>query len=102
MMVETIQSCLNAAGVRSYIHDRANGLDIVAFGPSGRIAIEYETGSKNLKESLEMLDRRKGHYSAVVLVVNDAHFQRYSEAWNGDIVKASQLGEVVGRVLFGH
>ncbi len=102
VMVERIRKLLDEAGIMSYVHNRANGPDVVAYGKEGKTAIEYETGSKRLEESLEMLKRREKEYAKVILVVNDAHAARYREACKGTgivAVEASRLDGMVATLL---
>ena len=83
VMVIKMREVVRNSGRESYIHDRANGPDIVAYGKDGRVAIEYETGSKDLGESLAMFSSRKPGFSKVIVVVNDRALDRYREALDG-------------------
>ena len=49
VMVEKLHKVIRDSGMDAYIHDRANGPDVVAYGKDGKVAIEYETGSKDLE-----------------------------------------------------
>lgn len=77
VMVAEINSKVQKSGIRSYIHNAPSGPDVVVYGASGKIAIEYETGSKSMAESMEMFRRRLKTFKKLVVVVNDAHFSRY-------------------------
>jgi hypothetical protein len=84
VMVALMQEVIRNAGMDSYIHDRANGPDVVAYGKDGKVAIEYETGSKDLSESLAMFRSRRPAYARVIVVVKDSEAGRYREALAGD------------------
>jgi hypothetical protein len=83
VMVEKIHKVIRDSGIDSYIHDRAGGPDVVAYGRDGKVAIEYETGSKALGESVLMLRSRKPEYAKVIVVVKEADIDRYTEALKG-------------------
>jgi hypothetical protein len=90
VMVSKINGILQTSGISSYIYDRANGPDIVAYGKEGKVAIEYETGSKNLEESLAMFRSRAKEYAKTIVVVREGETERYRKALEGG--SASVLG----------
>ncbi len=90
VMVEKLYRMVKDAGIGVYIHDRANGPDLVAYGKDGKTAIEYETGSKNLEESVGMIKGRMTEYVKVLVIVNDSSLQQYREALKGE--KCSVFG----------
>lgn len=86
VMVMKMHGLLSDSGIKNYVHDRANGPDLVAFDNRGRkVAIEYETGLKNIEESANMISGRLGEYARVIVVTRDT--QKYSGLTvPGDIV----------------
>jgi hypothetical protein len=86
VMVSKIQAFLQASGITSYVYDRANGPDIVAYGKEGKIALEYETGSKDLDDSIGMFRSRKPAYSKVIVVVKESEVERYRNAVGEEVV----------------
>jgi hypothetical protein len=97
VMVAKIQEVIRTSGMDSYIHDRANGPDVVAYGKDGKVAIEYETGSKDLEESLAMFRSRKPAYSKIIVVVRESELGRYKKALEGSnaqILGASDISAI--------
>ncbi|MDE1865423.1 MAG: ATP-binding protein [Candidatus Micrarchaeota archaeon] len=80
VLVMKIHSLLQQSGVESYIHDRANGPDIVVYHGSGKIAVEYETGMKAMEDTLGMIKKRDSGYMKTVVVVNANSLEKYRGA----------------------
>jgi hypothetical protein len=94
VMVTKIHEVLKASGIGSFIHDRANGPDVVAYGNAGRVAVEYETGLKEILESVAMLQSRKADYAKVLAVIRDSELERYRRTLEGSgiaLLGSSQL-----------
>ncbi|MGC8669614.1 MAG: ATP-binding protein [Candidatus Micrarchaeia archaeon] len=72
-----IKEKLDKCGISGYINRSYRGPDIVV----GKVALEYETGLKNIKSTEKMLSNR-GVYSKVIVIVDDLHFGEYSGIGN--------------------
>lgn len=78
------------SGISSHVYNKAYGPDIRAYANGTKIAIEYETGKQNIEDAKGMIERRRKSFGRVVVVVNDAHFERYTrEIGAADVMKAS-------------
>lgn len=77
VMLKAISEHLNETGTRNKIYDSAYMPDIVAFSKGQKIAVEYETGKKDIAETKEMLERRKERYAKTLVIVNDAYMEHY-------------------------
>ncbi|MEM0149722.1 MAG: DUF87 domain-containing protein [Candidatus Micrarchaeaceae archaeon] len=73
--IKIISEKLGSCNIRNTINRAAHGPDIIA---EGGIAIEYETGLKNIGSTKRMLEGRKS-YKGLVVIVNDAHFSEYCQ-----------------------
>jgi energy-coupling factor transporter ATP-binding protein EcfA2 len=71
VVVSKIQQQLSEKHIASYIYDKAGGPDIVVSTSHGHVAIEYETGTKNINESAAMIRGRLGKYISVVVIAKD-------------------------------
>ena len=92
LSVALISNAIGKSGIRNIIHNKPFGPDIIAFLDRGRIAIEYETGRKDIQKSISMLHSRLREYNKVLLIVNDGEIERYKlEGLNA--VKASEFFE---------
>ncbi len=90
IMVNVINSKLKETGIRSVVYNSSYGPDIMAFAGGRRIAIEYETGLKNIEKTKSMLEYRKGRYDRVVTIVNDKYCASYVAA-GIDCISVSDL-----------
>lgn len=100
VMVSKIRSILQGAGIDAYIHNRANGPDLVAYFKEGKAAIEYETGTKRIEESVAMIKGRLGDYQKVIVVVNDASVWKYRDALFGfGVLAASEVGGIASLLV---
>ena len=86
-----ISKKLHGSGISNEIYDSSYGPDIIAYKKGLRIAIEYETGKKNVEDTASMLDRRKKTYPKIILVANDEYHYRYSGIPGITAVKASSF-----------
>ncbi len=96
VMVNKIFEELKRCKIRSYIYDKANGPDIVAYCAKGKIAIEYESGKKNMNSTQEMVQSRSEFYK-VVVVVNDIYYEKAKLALSQTgciMVKSSNIPKI--------
>lgn len=77
IMLQVISSYMKENGVPNKIYDSAYMPDIVAFDKGKRIAVEYETGKKEVAETARMLRSRRNRYSKILVVVNEEHLEQY-------------------------
>ena len=101
VMVTKIQEILRASGISSFVFDRSGGPDIVAFGRAGRTAVEYETGRKEISESLAMVRSRKPEFAKTVVAVNDKKLAEYRRALEGSgavVLGASEINGLPGLI----
>ncbi len=92
-----ISGFLDRLCIRHYINRQPGGPDIVAYMMHGRVAIEYETGKKRFDETVAMIERRRGGYSRVIVIVNDrfaAKYKKSLERGNVSVVEFSWLGRL--------
>lgn len=90
---------LGELGVSNRIYNSSYGPDIIAYAGREKIAVEYETGSKDIESTARMLESRKTAFAKVVTVVNDSHYDEYSARFS-DVVKLSCVdSEAFGAML---
>ena len=90
--VNIISRHLLSVGIRNRIYNSSYGPDIVAYSGGNRIAVEYETGSKDVESSINMIEGRNRRYSKTIVVVNDSILKNYQEKL-GNVVPFSHLEE---------
>jgi hypothetical protein len=78
--VTKISECLSGRGIHNLIVDNSNGPDLIAYPNGSRVAIEYETGRKNMEETLTMLNSRLADYGRVIVFVNDTYADFYAKS----------------------
>ena len=78
LAVNLISRKLSANGIRNEIRNSSYGPDIVAYSSGRTIAIEYETGKKELSETAAMIRKRSAKYAETVVVVNDSSHEKYA------------------------
>jgi hypothetical protein len=88
--VHIIGEYLLSLGIKNRVYNSSYGPDIVAFCEGGRIAVEYETGSKDIESTARMVESRKAQYSKTVVVVGDAHHEEYAKRFE-NVVRMSEL-----------
>lgn len=71
---------LRSLGMESRMYNNSYGPDVIAYYGRERIAFEYETGSKSIDKTLQMLKFRLNIYPRVTVIVNDAHEKAYDAA----------------------
>ncbi len=87
--VSEIGRLLSAHGIKFYAS--RHGPDIVAYC-NGKVAIEYETGRKNIEGTAAMLEQRRKSFSLIVIVVNGSHYHEYEKRFpNFKIIKSSSI-----------
>ncbi len=74
-----ISKKLKSQGIRNRIYNSSFGPDIIAYRGERQIAVEYETGSKKIEESMAMIAKRGEKYGRVIVIVNDDVYKDYSE-----------------------
>ncbi len=62
------------SGIRSWIYNKPYGPDVVAYLHGKQIAIEYETGMKNISDTEKMINARLDKYAKVVVISKDTEF----------------------------
>ena len=87
--VQIISRHLASQGIRNRIYNNSYGPDIIAFAEGKRIAIEYETGSKDIESTRKMIESRAKTYSKTIIIVNDSHIAGYSESLDGAMAFSS-------------
>ena len=90
--VNIISRHLLSVGIRNRVYNSSYGPDIVAFSGRNRIAVEYETGSKDIESSISMIEGRSKRYSKTIIVVNDGVLKNYQEKL-GNVIPFSRLEE---------
>ncbi len=90
--VNIISRHLLSMGIRNRIYNSAYGPDIVAFSDVGRMAIEYETGSKSIESSIKMIEGRSARYAKTIVIVNDQSLKNYQERL-ANVIPFSRLEE---------
>ncbi len=81
--LKVISDDLAMHGIKHKVLDGPNQPDIEAYIDNSKIAIEYETGMKNLSATRLMLERRTSSYKHIVVFVNDGSYQRYADGLSG-------------------
>ena len=89
VMVQKLFDAISASGIECGVFNRSGTPDLVAYQKGRRIAVEYETGKKNLIESAGMIYRRSKSYDKVIVVVNDGSVQSYSKVGSANVVVIS-------------
>ena len=92
--VMQISESLRKHGIRHYVIDNSNGPDMLAYVNDKRIAIEYETGRKNVKETAAMLKSRESKYDSVVVFVNDGAYPFYRNNFENGNVKVLKFDDI--------
>ncbi len=85
IMIGLISRYLEEIGVGNTIYNNSYGPDVVAYKDGKKIAIEYETGLKDPKETKKMLENRQNRYQEVIMMTKDScsimpYSRRTSEA----------------------
>lgn len=78
--VKIISRYLKSRGIRNYAYGRHYGPDIIAHAGENKIAVEYETGRKNILSTKIMIEKRLREFNSVVVVVNQSAFEFYKSA----------------------
>jgi hypothetical protein len=71
------------AGIELKLLSSPNNPDAEIFVRGERIGIEYETGKKNIVESVRMISMRTKKYGRVVVVANPSVLKHYKEVFSG-------------------
>ncbi len=77
--VKEIMNYLDSINVRNFKGTGRGKPDIIAYHKGLRIAVEYETGKKDLKSSMKMIEERIQHYSVVIVLVNKKSYRYYKD-----------------------
>ncbi len=88
--VGIISRHLSKIGVHNKIYNSSYGPDVIAFSNKQRIALEYETGLKNINETKLMIDKRLQYYPKVITIVNDNSYVQYANYF-GNTVRFSEI-----------
>ncbi len=73
LCIRNISEILSNSGIKNIITN-GKGPDIIAYY-NGSICIEYETGRKNINDTIKMLNNR--NYMNIIVVVNDLKYNNY-------------------------
>lgn len=73
---------LRADGISCYLN-HGGGPDIIAYSGEERIAIEYETGKKNIEKTSIMLKERQKLFRKTIVIVNNDAYKFYKEYFSG-------------------
>ena len=93
--VRKISDGLKQLGVPNVITvNGTNKPDIIAFARGWKAAIEYETGSKAVSDTKDMLARRSLAYKKVFVFVADEHYDRYVTGFQSGNVKILRFCEL--------
>jgi hypothetical protein len=95
VMVSKLSEALKSESIGCVVHNKSNGPDLIACANGLKIAIEYETGRKNIEHTRAMIESRARLYGRTVVVVNDAYVDEYRAQIPGcEIVSADDLPRV--------
>ena len=91
--VRKIHELLERSEIRNYVTG-GKGPDIVALCNDGKIAVEYETGRKKLKESAAMIESRRKEYDRVVIFANSKAYRFYKNYFECSNVMVFDIRDV--------
>lgn len=100
--VTKISELLTAKGIRNKIVDNSSGPDVVAYTNGKKIAIEYETGKKDLRDTIKMLASREKGFDEIMVIVNDEAFKRYQDgilSQNSVLLRSSGIGSLPKAII---
>jgi hypothetical protein len=86
--VNVIARKLQESGISCTVYNSSNGPDIAV--ANNQTAIEYETGSKAIEVTAEMIERRKALYKNILVVTT----QRYVPTYSG-IAKTVEINKLL-------
>ena len=86
--VNVIARKLKESGISCTVYNSSNGPDIAI--ANNQTAIEYETGSKAIEATAEMIERRKALYKNILIVTT----QRYVPIYSG-IAKTVEINKLL-------
>jgi hypothetical protein len=94
-----ISKNLDGQGIDNRTLNGKNEPDISVRTSFGSIAIEYETGRKNIQDTVRMVLKRLEKYLRVLIVVNDDSYSRYAgekgfKIRGVDILRKSEIGRI--------
>ncbi len=75
IMVSLIARYLTENGIRNRIYNNAYGPDVIAYGKGGKVAVEYETGSKDPKETGRMVRSRSEKYHRTIVLTGPNYME---------------------------
>jgi adenylate kinase family enzyme len=81
--VNLISRHLKRLNIHNLIYNTSYSPDLVAFYKGKIIAIEYETGLKNINDTKRMLEGRRKRYASVITLIND----NYAKSFNDNGIK---------------
>ncbi|MDE1833344.1 MAG: ATP-binding protein [Candidatus Micrarchaeota archaeon] len=98
--VSKIAAALDSIGVPNRIVGNANNPDLECRINGKPVAVEYETGTKSIEDTMGMIARRRPKYDTVIFVVNDQRIDKYTGIKDIRLFKASDVltGEFSRRV----
>ena len=97
--VSVISKHLDSLKIRNSIYNNSYGPDVIAYVSNMRVAIEYETGSKDIMSTSYMLEQRAKVYPMTFVIVNDKQVSKYEGIKNAfvfvfsEFLKATELNE---------
>jgi energy-coupling factor transporter ATP-binding protein EcfA2 len=98
--IRKISEYLKNAGIKNWINHTGRGPDIVAYKDGKRIAVEYETGKKDIKQTSVMLGGRMRTYVETVVVVDDRFYRNYEKlkVRGLTVIPYSRTNDILGQL----
>jgi len=100
--VSRIASRLSTLGVRHYIQNNSKGPDLVAYMNGVKTAIEYETGRKRYKSTMQMLYSREKEFKRIIVFVNSRAYNFYKSYFHGENAEVIDIKELDSFYAGGH
>ncbi len=95
--VNIISRHLSSLGINSKVYNSSYGPDVMCNHMRRKIAIEYETGLKDIGDTRAMLGKRLQYYQKVIVVVNDDHYEQYKAAFD-NVIPFSRIEGLDGMI----
>lgn len=91
LFVKKIHEELIKERIKNIINNNYEGPDIIIYQNNKKIAIEYETGRKNIFDTYKMIRKREQIFDSIIMFVNNTAFESYSKFFKNNNLKKLEV-----------
>lgn len=94
LFIKKIHENLIKENIKNSINNNQSGPDLIIYQNNKKIAIEYETGKKNIFDTYKMIEKREQTFDSIIMFVNNIAFESYLKFFKTNNLKKLKVFDI--------